>query len=120
MNNEQHRRILADKIEHCHKCPGMNQPRKTQAAAGYGSVRSPVVIVGQSLGRPCMTTALLSEYDDVKPLSWQRLVAPETRSPVICIFPFAPHPSWIIRQHNDSLQRRYVAGLAGAAVSFEL
>ncbi len=52
MNKEQRRRILADKIEHCHKSPGMNEPGKTQAAAGYNSVRSPVVIVGQSLCDP--------------------------------------------------------------------
>jgi len=33
---------------------GMNEVGKTQAAPGYGSVRSPVVIVGQSLCGPCM------------------------------------------------------------------
>jgi hypothetical protein len=32
-----------NKIEHCHKCPGVNQPSKTQATSGYGSVRPPAV-----------------------------------------------------------------------------
>ena len=33
---------------------GMNKPGETEAAPGYGSARSPVVIVGQSLCEPCM------------------------------------------------------------------
>jgi DNA polymerase len=49
---------LAAQITACRRCKGMNKPGKTQAAPGYGSVRSPVVIVGQSLCRPCMKTQI--------------------------------------------------------------
>lgn len=45
---------LKGKIRVCDRCPGMNKKGETQAAPGYGSVRSPVVIVGQSLCRQCM------------------------------------------------------------------
>ena len=40
---------LEAQIRACRRCEGMNNPGETQAAPGYGSVRSPVVIVGQSL-----------------------------------------------------------------------
>ena len=56
MNRYQRRRELAVTIEQCHKCPGMNEPGKTEAAPGFGSIRSPVVIVGQSLCEKCMDT----------------------------------------------------------------
>ena len=42
---------LAQEIRSCTRCPGM---KGTQAAPGFGSVRSPVVVVGQSLCRQCM------------------------------------------------------------------
>jgi uracil-DNA glycosylase len=46
--------VKAD-IVHCRKCKGMNVPDETQASPGFGSPRSPVVVVGQSLcGKPCM------------------------------------------------------------------
>ena len=45
---------LKNTIRECGRCPGMNVEGETQAAPGYGSVRSPVVIVGQSLCRQCM------------------------------------------------------------------
>ena len=45
---------LANRIRACTHCDGMNEVGKTQSAPGYGSVRSPVVIVGQSLCGPCM------------------------------------------------------------------
>lgn len=45
---------LAQKIRSCTRCPGMNVQGETQAAPGFGSVRSPVVLVGQSLCRQCM------------------------------------------------------------------
>lgn len=42
-------------IKVCRLCPGLNIPGETESAPGYGSVDSPVVLVGQSLcGKPCM------------------------------------------------------------------
>ena len=42
-------------IVQCQSCDGMNVHDVTQAAPGYGSPESPVVVVGQSLcGKPCM------------------------------------------------------------------
>nr|ACA50942.1 glycosylase [Mycobacterium marinum DL240490] len=49
-----HMTALAAQIVACERCEGLNIPGKTQAAPGYGSVRSPVAIVGQSLCRQCM------------------------------------------------------------------
>lgn len=51
-------RTLATQIRGCAACDGMNVPEVTQAAPGYGSVDSPVVVVGQSLCGPCMTTQI--------------------------------------------------------------
>ena len=45
---------LAGRIGTCTLCAGMNIKGKTQSAPGFGSVRSPVVVVGQSLCGPCM------------------------------------------------------------------
>ncbi len=45
---------LAEQIRTCDKCAGLNKKGKTQSAPGYGNVRSPIVIVGQSLCGPCM------------------------------------------------------------------
>jgi len=45
------------------------------------------------------------EYHDGKLLSWQRLAAPETAQPSNPYFLFVSHPSWIIKQHNDSTVR---------------
>jgi DNA polymerase len=56
MNRYQRRRELAITIEQCHKCKDLNEPGKTEAAPGFGSVQSPVVIVGQSLCEKCMDT----------------------------------------------------------------
>ena len=47
---------LADQIRACRQCEGMNIPGVTQAAPGYGSVHSPVVIVGESLCHACMAS----------------------------------------------------------------
>ncbi len=47
---------LAGEVRSCHACPGLNVPSETEAAPGYGSPRSPVVIVGQSLCGPCMAS----------------------------------------------------------------
>ncbi len=46
--------VLAKKIDACGLCEDMNIPHETKSAPGWGSVRSPVVIVGQSLCEPCM------------------------------------------------------------------
>lgn len=51
-------RTLATRIRGCTACAGMNIPDVTQAAPGYGSPHSPVVIVGQSLCGPCMATQI--------------------------------------------------------------
>ena len=45
---------LAAQIRACTRCPEMNIPGVTQAAPGWGSVYSPVVLVGQSLCHDCM------------------------------------------------------------------
>ncbi|SON62247.1 hypothetical protein MSIMFI_03768 [Mycobacterium simulans] len=50
--------LIADQIKECHDCDGMNEPGKTESAPGYGSVDSPVAIVGQSLCRKCMETKI--------------------------------------------------------------
>jgi DNA polymerase len=46
--------LLDEEIRACGKCTGLNVKGVTEAAAGFGSLRSPVAIVGQSLCRPCM------------------------------------------------------------------
>lgn len=46
--------IIAASIKECRDCPGMNEPKVSESAPGFGSVDSPVVIVGQSLCRQCM------------------------------------------------------------------
>lgn len=45
---------LADRIKTCRRCDGLNVRGVTQSAPGFGSLRSPVAIVGQSLCEPCM------------------------------------------------------------------
>jgi uracil-DNA glycosylase len=50
---------LAKEIRGCHLCPGMNRRGETQAAPGRGCLRSPVVIVGQSLCTKCMESQIL-------------------------------------------------------------
>jgi DNA polymerase len=49
---------LRAQIKACEKCEGMNIHGVTQAAPGYGSVRSPVVLVGQSLCHNCMESQI--------------------------------------------------------------
>ncbi len=46
--------LLDDEIRLCRRCEGMNKKGETQAAPGYGSLRSPVVLVGQSLCKQSM------------------------------------------------------------------
>lgn len=57
MNDRRERQmnVVQDRIRACRVCAEMNIYDETQAAPGYGSPWSPVVIVGQSLcGKPCM------------------------------------------------------------------
>lgn len=49
---------LDNKIKACRKCPGMNRPRVTESAPGFGDIFSPIMIVGQSLCTPCMETQI--------------------------------------------------------------
>jgi uracil-DNA glycosylase len=49
---------IAEQVRTCRRCPGLNEPGLTQSAPGYGSPNSPVVIVGQSLCRPCMAAQI--------------------------------------------------------------
>ncbi|WP_041317506.1 uracil-DNA glycosylase [Mycolicibacter sinensis] len=41
-------------IKACDLCPGLNIPGDTESAPGYGSLSSPVALVGQSLCEQCM------------------------------------------------------------------
>ncbi|MCU1699410.1 MAG: Uracil-DNA glycosylase superfamily [Mycobacterium sp.] len=45
---------LDGEIKTCKRCPDMNEEGVTQAAPGWGSLDSPVAIVGQSLCEQCM------------------------------------------------------------------
>lgn len=45
-------------VKHCRKCEGMNEAGRTESAPGYGSLISPVVLVGQSLCKECMETGI--------------------------------------------------------------
>ena len=60
MSDTRQRRIKAlnARIKACQRCPGLNIPRETESAPGYGSVYSPVVIVGQSLCHQCMESQI--------------------------------------------------------------
>lgn len=49
---------LRAQIKACEKCEGMNIHGVTQAAPGWGSVDSPVVLVGQSLCHDCMESQI--------------------------------------------------------------
>lgn len=52
------RQELASSIRHCQKCPGLNIPLITEAVPGYGSLHSPLMLVGQSLCGPCMSSKI--------------------------------------------------------------
>lgn len=55
-NRELLRQDLAKSVRECRKCPGLNIPMETEAAPGYGDLNSPVMLVGQSLCKPCMAS----------------------------------------------------------------
>jgi hypothetical protein len=52
------RDALARDIAACRRCPGLNVKGKTGSASGYGCETSPVMLVGQSLCKPCMITGI--------------------------------------------------------------
>lgn len=191
MNDLRQQRMTALKkrIRACRRCAGMNIPDVTQAAPGYGSVRSPVVIVGQSLCRQCMKSqepftggsgslldrslaearmakdeifitnvvhchppknrkslpewiekcspylhseleivqprlviglgrdaeaALQAFYPQARVLQWPFTAPRANRSKTAPYLLFAKHPSWIKRQHDDSLDEEYVTSLVRA------
>lgn len=49
---------LDTEIANCRRCDGMNIPGVTASAPGYGSLTSPVALVGQSLCEKCMETRI--------------------------------------------------------------
>lgn len=49
---------LDTEIANCRRCDGMNLPGLTASAPGYGSLTSPVALVGQSLCEKCMETQI--------------------------------------------------------------
>ena len=49
---------VRSRIKGCRRCDGMNIEGRTQSAPGYGSLASPVAIVGQSLCNKCMETGI--------------------------------------------------------------
>lgn len=49
---------LSKKILNCHKCAGLNKKGETESAPGYGNLNSKIMIIGQSLCRPCMVTKI--------------------------------------------------------------
>lgn len=55
---ERRMKVIADQIRVCQVCPGMNKPKVTESAPGFGSVDSPVAIVGQSLCNKCMESQI--------------------------------------------------------------
>ncbi|MFL0242583.1 MULTISPECIES: uracil-DNA glycosylase family protein [Mycobacteriaceae] len=57
-NRRQQLNLIAARISECRKCPGMNEPKVTASAPGYGAADAPVAIVGQSLCRKCMESGI--------------------------------------------------------------
>ncbi|MGA9374707.1 MAG: uracil-DNA glycosylase [Mycobacterium sp.] len=50
--------VLDNEIKTCRRCTGMNIAPSTLSAPGYGSLSSPVALVGQSLCEKCMETQI--------------------------------------------------------------
>ncbi|MGB5111203.1 MAG: uracil-DNA glycosylase family protein [Mycobacterium sp.] len=50
--------VLGNEIKTCRRCTGMNIAPSTLSAPGYGSLSSPVALVGQSLCEKCMETQI--------------------------------------------------------------
>lgn len=49
MEREAALKVLNKKIMSCRKCPGLNIPKETMAAPGYGDLNAELMVVGQSL-----------------------------------------------------------------------
>jgi len=52
------KRALDIRIKKCKLCPGLNIPKITENAPGYGNLDSPVMMIGQSLCTDCMETQI--------------------------------------------------------------
>lgn len=50
--------VLDNEISNCRRCRGLNIPKVTASAPGYGNLTSPVALVGQSLCEKCMETQI--------------------------------------------------------------
>ncbi len=57
-DRQQRKTALDNEITGCRRCAGMNIPHETASAPGYGSINSPVALVGQSLCEKCMETQI--------------------------------------------------------------
>ena len=56
---QRRKRLLDAQIKACRKCKWpdrLNEPGVTESAPGFGSVHSPVAVVGEALCRACMAT----------------------------------------------------------------
>lgn len=56
-NRQRRKAVLDRQIKACRKCVSpdrLNEPGVTESAPGFGSIDSPVVIVGEALCRACM------------------------------------------------------------------
>lgn len=49
MDKNKRIKILNDQISNCRKCPGLNIPKETMSAPGYGSINAELFVIGQSL-----------------------------------------------------------------------
>ena len=111
------RDIFITNVVHCH--PPRNRkslPEWIKNCTPYLhrelDIVQPKLIIG--LGKDA-EAALRSKYPGVEPLKWP--VIGLHRRGWAAVSPdllFAKHPSWIARQHNDSLEKEYVASLARA------
>ena len=56
MSSQENWKQLEQQIKCCHECEGLNSPKLgTENAPGYGSKKSKIVFIGQSLcGKPCI------------------------------------------------------------------
>jgi DNA polymerase len=51
---ERQKAALDRNIKACRRCTDLNEPKVTESAPGFGSLHSPVAIVGEALCRACM------------------------------------------------------------------
>ena len=105
--------VLEEQIKSCDHCDGMSKHGVTQAAPGYGSVRSPVVIVGQSLCEPCLETQIPFTGDSGKLLDASFAKVGIAKREALHHQPGAL-PSAQEPQVVSALEKQYVSGLARA------